>query len=178
MRGTLTLDDLRRVLFYGVFRRPQAIGTLVLASFVLISIVLMVLIVPGGNAVSIALRSSPFVVLLGFWCFFMVAIPFRSAKKRFVGETVWQEPAEYSFDPEQIRVNRPNASSAMNWNVVTEVRETRSLFLLQLGSSSSIPLPKRFFASEAEIGAWKQLVLSRVPSQRAISPHGLAARWC
>jgi hypothetical protein len=160
-----------------MFRRPQAIGTVVLFLLVLVSIA-VVLVAPGSNSMSVALNASPFVALLFLWCFFMLAMPFRSANKRFAKETVWSEPGDYAFDPEQIRIDRPSSSSAMDWNVVTEVRETRSLFLLQLGEHASIPVPKRFFSGTAEVNAWKQLVLSRVKSQRAISPRGLAARWC
>lgn len=178
LHGTLTVDDLRRVLYYGMFRRPQAIGTVVLFALVLVSIAAMVLLVPGSNAISIALNASPFVVLLLFWCFFMLVMPFRSANRQFAQETVWSEPGDYAFDPELIRINRPSASSAMDWSAITEVRETRSLFLLQLGSNASIPIPKRFFGNAAEVDAWKRLVLSRVTSQRAIAPRGIAARWC
>ena len=177
LHGTLTVDDLRRVLYYGMFRRPQAVGTVVLFALALVSIAAMVLLVPG-NAIAIALNASPFVVLLFFWCLFMLVMPFRSANKRFAKETVWSEPGDYAFDPELIRINRPSASSAMDWSAITEVRETRSLFLLQLGNNASIPIPKRFFGNAAEVDAWKRLVLSRVTSQRAIAPHGLAARWC
>jgi hypothetical protein len=178
LHGTLTVDDLRRVLYYGVFRRPQTVGTVVMFALALVSLAAMVLLVPGSSAISIALYASPFVVLLLFWCLPMAVMPFRSAKKRFANETVWSEPGDYAFDPEAIRINRPSAPSALTWNVIKEVRETRSLFLLQLGNNSSIPIPKRFFTNAAEVDAWKNLVLSRVTSQRAISPRGIAARWC
>jgi hypothetical protein len=178
LHGTLTVDDLRKVLYYGMFRRPQAVGTVVMVSLVLVSLASMIWLVPGSNAISIGLNASPFVVLLLFWCLAMIVMPLRSAKKRFANEKVWSEPGAYAFLPEEIRINRPSASSVMNWNVVTEVRETRSLFLLQLGSNSSIPIPKRFFSSADEVDAWKNLVLSRVASQRAIAPRGIAARWC
>jgi hypothetical protein len=178
LHGTLTVDDLRRVLYYGMFRRPQAIGTVVMFSLALVSLVVLVLLAPDSSAIRIALYAFPFVVLLFFWCLSMVVLPSRSAKKRFANEKVWSEPGDYAFEPEEIRINRPSGPSAMKWNAITEVRETRSLFLLQLGSNSSIPIPKRFFTSAAEMDAWKQLVLSRVTSQRAITPRGIAARWC
>lgn len=178
LRGTLTVDDLRRFLRYGMFQRPQAIGTAVLFLLALGSIVVMVWLVPGSNAISIALNASPFVVLFLFWCLAMVATPFRSARKRFANEKGLSEPTTYVFLPEEVRITSPSSSSVLKWNVITEVRETKSFFLLQLGKNSAIPLPKRFFTNAAEVDAWKQLVLSQVRSQRAISQRGVVAPWC
>jgi hypothetical protein len=178
LHGTLTVDDLRRVLYYGMFRRPQTIGTVVMFSLALVSLAAMVWLVPASRAISIAVYASPFVFLQLSWCLSLVVLPFRAAKKRFADEKVWSEPGDYAFEPEEIRINRPSGPTAMKWNAITDVRETKSLFLLQIGNNSSIPVPKRFFTSAAEIDAWKQLVLSRVTRQRGISPRGVAARWC
>jgi YcxB-like protein len=173
LHGTLTVDDLRRVHYYGMLNGPQAVGPVVLFLLAVGSIAAMVRWAPGFNTISIVLNASPIVVLFLFWCMAIVLMPLRSAKKAFRNE-----PGTYAFLPEEIRISHPSACSVLKWNVVTEVRETRSLFLLQLGKRSAIPVPKRFFASLAEIDAWKQLVLSAVVSQRVISQRGIVGRWC
>jgi hypothetical protein len=161
-----------------MFRRFQAIGTVVMFCLALVSLAVMFLLVPSSSAINIMGYASPFIVLILLWCLAMALMPIRAARKRFANEKAWSEPGDYAFAPEEIRVTRPSESNVLQWNAITGVRETKSLFLLQLGNNSSIPIPKRFFASAADVDTWKHLVLSRVTSQQAISPRGLAARWC
>lgn len=178
LHGTFTVGDLRRFLYYGMFQRAQAIGTVVLFLLALVSIAVMVWFVPGSNIIGIAFNASPFVAVFLFWCLAMVVMPFRSAKKRFACEKHLSEPSTYVFAPEEVSITSPSNSAVVKWIAITEVRETKSLFLLQLGKNSAIPVPKRFFASAAEVDAWKQLVMSQVKSQRAISMRGVVAPWC
>jgi hypothetical protein len=175
LHGALSVQDLRRIFFFGMFRKPfwivfGGVGLLAL-------IALAVAAAASSNGISILLNASPFVILLLFWFVAMAVLPGWSAARRFKTEKHWREPATYEFQPEEIRIARPSQSSVMKWALVTGVRETKSLFLIELGEAA-IPLPKRFFANAGQVEEWKRLVLSQVSSQKEIGVKGLAARWC
>jgi hypothetical protein len=131
----------------------------------------------NANSISILLNASPFVILLLFWFAAMAVLPRWSAAKRFRTEKQWREPATYEFQLEEIRIIRPSESNVMKWALVTAVRETKNLFLIEVGQAA-IPLPKRFFADAGQVEEWKLLVLSQVKSQKEIGLKGLAARLC
>src|SRR5207302_2900728 len=102
--------------------------------------------------------------------------PYRMAKKQFASEVIWREPATYTFQESGIQVHRPSASSDLKWTVITEVLETRTLFLLHIGKRSAIVLPKRVFTDAAQIQSWKQLLQSQLAS--GVIDGGLLGRWC
>jgi hypothetical protein len=176
LHGELNVRDLRRLFYFGMFCKPFWI--VFLAVVLLTPIALAVVALSGGaSRISILLNASPFVILFVFWIGTMAVMPRRSAAKRFKTERYWREPATYEFQQEAIRIVRPSESSVMKWTLVTAVRETRSLFLIEIGETA-IPLPKRFFADAGQAEEWKTLVLSQVKSQKQIGVKGLAARCC
>ena len=128
---------------------------------------------PHGNLAAVI----PFVLLFLLWASSGLTIPSHAAKSKFGGQKWLGEATTFTFDPEGIRVASASLSSEIRWSVIREVCETGSLFLLLSGEGSPIIIPKRFFASRAEMPVWKELVQTQIKCRR-IALRGIAARWC
>ena len=128
---------------------------------------MILLLFPGARAVNILLNASPMAAVVLFWCGALAVQPLRQARKLLREQKGWGEPREYVFLPEEIRISHSRESVVMKWSVVTGLTESRSLFLLQLGKGSAIPVPKRFFAGPGEMDAWTQLARSRIGAVEA-----------
>ena len=174
LQGTRLLVDFQRTEYFVWFRRlwPQA---LLLAFFLLVFTAAVVGYVQGQH--DNLVTATPFVVLFLLWAASGVLGPLRAAKRKFVGLKWLGEATTFTFEAEGIRMASASFSSETRWSVVKEVCETKSLFLLRSGEQSAITLPKRFFASAAEIDAWKELVQAQMKCRR-IAVRGIAARWC
>jgi len=72
----------------------------------------------------------------------------------------------YVFTPEDISVESPLANAKVKWPAYIRAHETRSVFLLYSAASFANVLPKRCFANEAEIAAFRDLVRQKIPKTR------------
>jgi hypothetical protein len=180
VNGALTVGDLQRTSYFGILRRFRVVALLLVVALVIIGLLAVASFSGGGDSgvpgSSILLNAIPFLVLCALWIVLVLAIPYRTAKKRFSTEVAWREPVTYSFSAEGIQAARPSASSSIKWNLVTEAIETRTLFLLYLGRVSIVVVPKRFFNGQAEMDAFKELV--RAQATKAISGGGIVGRYC
>jgi hypothetical protein len=120
------------------------------------------------------MASRPFGAVFLMWVGGQVTVPLSAAKSEVSGYT---EPATFTFGPQGARIASASVSSEMNWSGFREICGTKTLFLLHRSEDPAIVLPKRFFASAAQMQAWKELVASQT-NCRPIRPRGIAARWC
>lgn len=174
LQGTRTLGDFQRAEYFTWFRRLWS-QALMLAFFLLIFTAAFVAYVQGQH--NSFVNVIPFVVLFLLWAASGVVIPLQAAKRKLAGLKWLGEATTFTFEAEGIRMASASFSSETRWSVVKEVCETKSLFLLRSGEQSAITLPKRFFASAAEIDAWKELVQAQMKCRR-VAVRGIAARWC
>jgi len=144
-----------------------------------------------SNATALVLLVS-FWALLLFWLLFLVVAPFWGSRESYSNQPVFHEPWTYTFTTEQIvrsgasvgpwwsktpRQFRGIVSVPIAWSAVKHVRETKSLFVVYTGQKTAIPIPKRSFANDADIAAWRDLVSASI-APKHIEPPGLVARWC
>lgn len=131
----------------------------------------------GFGLAPILTNAIPFILLLLFWVFAPGVLPYWNARKLYASQIFLREPISYTFNSENFSGNGPSASWSIAWSVLKTVHETKSLFLLYHHRNIAVIVPKRFFGSEAEMAAWRQLVLTSFAPHH-IKPPGIVGAWC
>jgi hypothetical protein len=86
------------------------------------------------------------------------------------------EPSTLQFMEAGMRRTSPSSSSQFQWNVVTRVFETRTLFVIFVGEGNLL-VPKRYFQSVDEMFAWRAVVEAGIAPKKIVKP-GFVARHC
>ncbi len=177
--GTLTRAEVMRMQYFHTLRRLWPVVVLaVLLLLVTLPPFLFVLITASQSEWrSVLSNLGPFIFFLLMWVFLLTVSPYWNARKQFAAQSPLSEPVTYLFTPENLSAKGPSVSWTMTWGTLKHVRETKSLFVLYHHKKIAILVPKRFFHDDAEIRAWRQLVLSSVATKRIEAP-GLIGRWC
>jgi YcxB-like protein len=105
-----------------------------------------------------AIAATLFMFVFMPYAFFIA--PYLSARKRFRTDPRLQQLISYTFSPSEIVIRASVGDSRLNWTAFAEVLETRKYFLLYPQSALAHVLPKRCFASQAEVEAFRQLLRS------------------
>ncbi len=85
-----------------------------------------------------------------------------------VARSLWRnqprlkEPTTYLFTLAGIHVQSFAGSSDLNWSLYLKARETRDYFLLYTSPKFAHALPKRCFASEADLVGFRELIRSAI----------------
>jgi hypothetical protein len=69
-----------------------------------------------------------------------------------------RRPVVYSFFKDRIEIKTASAGSAVQWATLVMTRETNQRFLLYFQKYVAFVIPKRCFADESEIAAFRELV--------------------
>jgi len=182
LHGALDRSDLLRAVYFGQLRRTWLAALFLVSPFLLAAAAIAVEnLLPESSAYRVtvsqgALRSTvPFVFIFVVWCLVSALMPLRRVT-RMSAKLNFSEPCTMVFTAASVRHSSPSSSAEVRWSVITEVCETRSLFLLFIGDSS-ILLPKRYFQSAEEMSAWRAITGAGIAPKK-IRPPGMVARWC
>ncbi len=120
-------------------------------------------------------NGTPFLLMLVFWTF-IVTTPYWGAKRQMKTTIGLAAPITWIFSSQGIHRTGLHFSSEITYEGLWAVRETKSLFLLYLGASSALVLPKRFFKDTAQQKDWRILIEQRISPKR-IARSGFLGRW-
>lgn len=96
-----------------------------------------------------------FPIILLFTCY---VIPYFAAKSLYKNNANVRSPIHWSFSEELITQQMATGKAELSWSNFIKLRETRDLFLLFPQNHLAFPLPKRAFADEKEIRAFRELI--------------------
>jgi YcxB-like protein len=171
--GTYCIDDLARSTFLGVLGRSRAFPWVVGITLVLF-VAFVAFETARGDEVG---STAPILLLAVIFLYLLSMMTYRNCRKELAARKHFRDPIAYLFTHETISTVGTGLSSATGWGNIVRIRETRSLFLLYLGLSGAVIVPKRFFKSTREIENWRQLVASSV-NPKLIEKPGFFGRWC
>ena len=89
---------------------------------------------------------------------------FFAAKSAVKNTPAMQGPTVWTFTDHGIGIVGPTARGELQWNSFLQVRETRQQFLLYQNKNQANVIPKRCFASPAEIGRLQEMLRRQVPT--------------
>jgi hypothetical protein len=84
--------------------------------------------------------------------------PYWAAKSVCKNNANLRSPIHWSFSEELITQRMATGSAELFWSTFTKARETLELFLLYPQRNLAYPVPKRAFANEQEVAAFRELV--------------------
>jgi hypothetical protein len=177
IHGTFDLNDLIRFQYFHTLRRTWPVAVFVALILILIAPLGALAIIDFESWGQAFTNALPFVLLLAFWLFLLGVMPYRNAKKALIAHSYVRVPITYTFTDEVISAAGPSVCWSLAWNVMKQMRETRSLFLLYHAPNLAVIVPKRFFQRASEMQEWRQFVSTHLGSKR-IDTVGLVARWC
>jgi hypothetical protein len=103
--------------------------------------------------------------IVGFPVFWLVGIPLAqrwSAYRTFRSTPAVRGELVYTFDHDRITVAGGLSSGILDWKAIVRFAETRDLFLLFLSGQIAHFIPKSAFDSEADVKAFRALVVENV----------------
>ena len=177
IKATLTPGDMTRSLYFHMLRRTWPL--------VLIVLLLPVLTIPVGFLMWHALAPEnrkdaltniiPLMLAAAFMGYCFLLNPFLLPRKLLRESPYIYEPGTLSISPGGLVATSPNQTWAITWSVVKAVHETKSSFLLY---NTAVPfvIPKRDFATPAELETFRELVRTCAPTRRIEKP-GIVARY-
>ena len=177
--GTLSLGDVTRFQYFHSLRRSWPVAIMLAALVVLLLPILILgfVISPESDWHQVTTNMLPFLGLLLLWIFLLVGLPRIAAKKQFAAQRYLREPITYSFDPETFSGTGPSAKWSLAWDVVKQVRETKTLFVIYHASNVGVIVPKRFFPSRPVMEEWQNLLTARLEPKQIEKP-GFVGRRC
>jgi hypothetical protein len=92
--------------------------------------------------------------------------PYFAAKSSYRNNANLHSPFHWSFSEKLITQRMATGSSELLWSTFIKARETRELFLLYPQKHLAYPVPKRAFANEQQIVAFRELVRRHVKDVR------------
>jgi hypothetical protein len=97
---------------------------------------------------------------------FGIGIPYRSRRSYKQRKDLQRE---CTFDPSEsgLGFRAENVQAVKPWSDYLKWKEGRSLFLIYMSDNLYQVIPKRFFASEGEVGAFRELVKAKVARYEA-----------
>jgi hypothetical protein len=175
--GTLTVSDLARFKYFHYFHQTWwiVLGSMLilLAGVAMAAIVALIF-----HEYAVALNNgTPFLLLLLLWCFAVIVLPYTAARKELKTRSAIHGQIVFTFTPKGMRCTTATTSSENDWGVLFRVCETQSAFFLYASAASGGIIPKRFFHSAVDQGAWRQLVEQAIAPKHIVKP-GFIARWC
>jgi uncharacterized SAM-binding protein YcdF (DUF218 family) len=122
---------------------------------------------PNQEWSEIAMNLKPLFLLVGGVLFFVFVVPLITAKKLVNNERI-KAGISYRFSPDGIHIESSVATSDLQWAAFRQVRESRSGFLLMQSTAMANIVPRRCFASHADVVAMRDLLRRSVPKTRLL----------
>ena len=166
VRTQLSLAELYRANFlvFDTFEVKKAILLLISAAF--LGAMIWKLLSASGNGqlseVSPAVGLVLFPLALGGVAF---GIPYVVLRTQVRKRPKMLGPAEYSFSVQGVQMVGPFGRSELVWAAFERIRETKEFFFLYFLARQAYVLPKRCFASRAEIAEFREMIRGSHPGK-------------
>ena len=147
------------------FRKLLIIWGIVAALMLTIFVFALIRPMPGKDWYETSRNARPLLWVFGIPLGFVFAVPLLTARKVVSDERI-RKGISYRFSEVGIHVESPVAKSDLQWTAFRNVIEMRSAFLLLSGASLAHILPKRCFASEADIAAMRSMLRVHFPEAK------------
>jgi hypothetical protein len=147
------------------FRKLLIIWGIVAALMLALFVFALIRPMPGKDWYETSRNARPLLWAFGLPLGFVFAVPLLTARKAVSDERI-RKGISYQFSDVGIHLESSVATSDLQWSAFRNVIEMRSAFLLLSGASLAHILPKRCFASEADIVAMRELLSGRFPKAK------------
>jgi hypothetical protein len=161
-----------------LFKASVAITRIAFARLLIIFSVISVFSLGLGVwALALSIQHRPLPSNLGtlptFWTVFFPPLflalllygsPYLSARNLWKNSSNIRGVSRYSFSERGVDIQSPTARAELQWASFVTVRETSDFFLLYVRKSMAHIVPKRAFASEADVTAFRALVRNHIKS--------------
>jgi hypothetical protein len=97
---------------------------------------------------------------------FAIVASYVTARSYLKNTPIAQGEHRYSFSEGGIDFTGPHSQGTIRWTGLTRGWETRSAFLLYTDKSRALAIPKRFFATEYNIQAFRSLLRKQLPNSQ------------
>lgn len=166
---TLTRQDIVRMQYYGLWRHTWVIQILVACS-------LPILLFGLTGKLSGRLLGDPlYNALCLTFAVFQFAYPYLSARKHLRQQQYLQDPMTFEFGVQGMHLEGTGFRADIAWQIVHEIVETRTLFLIYHSRQTAWLLPKRCLTQTQE-QEWKELATQHLPGKAKFEKSGVAAR--
>jgi len=163
IKGKLSLDDCKKAQWLHLRPRPllKYIGIILLSLFTFIFIVSSYEAIFKGVLDRRILIFWACFAYIAFFCFFY---PLR-VKRLYRQHKLLKAPIDYEFRESGIKIKSPSVDANLGWDTFIKWKEGKKLFILYQNDALMNIVPKRFFNSEDDIIAFRQLLGSNIKKQ-------------
>jgi hypothetical protein len=165
----LTQSDVYRsntaIVMEGV-RRPRVIAGLIFIEILAIVGAMGFLFAPKADGSSVSSTAASIACAFGFpliLLFVCYLNPYLAARSLYKSSANLRSPILWSFSEKLVTHQMATGTAELLWSSFIKARETREMFLLYPQKRLAFPLPKRAFANEQEIAAFRELIRGHVP---------------
>ena len=95
-------------------------------------------------------------------CLLLLCVPLVNAELVFRKTPRIAQKISYMFDEQGIQSDMEDSSGRMGWSVIHRLGETNSLFLFYISPYFAWLVPKRFFANDADMQIFLELLSAHV----------------
>ncbi len=169
--GIVTPRELVRFSYFHLNRRNWPITLLALIAVPLF--VMVTLLDPHSFSFPLVQNLLPFVFLLLLW----LLIPWWGAWRQYRKLQHLRERVTYRLNEFGAQAEGENYRGEIAWKLIHAVRETKTLFLVYHTPEVAWVIPKRFFASDLGIEAFRGYSERHLASSRRYSGPGLIGSW-
>ncbi len=105
----------------------------------------------------------PVAIILALWGW----LPYLQARVSWKGNPNIQDRLRVDVDPATVRIQTTYSDTINKWPNYLRFRETPTLFLLFYTKQSFLMIPKRAFAGEPQINAFRKLCKAKIPGSES-----------
>ena len=145
-----TATILGKVFYYGIW---------VVVAYMVITFVSA--LAQGGNVTAILLSYGLPVLLMGFLIWLTYSQPYQSAK-RAIKNPEFQAPVSGQVNEEQIDITTQESTVEIPWSKFQKVLDRGDFVLMYRGKNGLSLFPRRFFQSDADWQAFKNLAKEKI----------------
>jgi hypothetical protein len=129
--------------------------------------ILYLLFESTGSIPDVLLPILPWLLIFGFIWFFVFRALRGNWRKVWEGQPQLHGPQTMDAGEDGVTVATPLSRAEYRWEAFQHVRETPNLFLLYMSNFSFHMVPKRSFASDAEVDQFRSLVRNFIAERPA-----------
>ncbi len=176
IQGTPTAADFRRFLYFHMLRKTW---WYVIPLAIFLALAILATLVAGtiyGQTRFLLQPGLPLATAAVLLVYIFVFNPKATAQKLADAMPSKGTRVNFRFDDIEIGTASDHHEAKLDWTRVIEAFETESQFLFYINPDSALLVPKRFFADDAQIAAFREQ-LGNLAVPLRLSPPGPVGRW-